>query len=116
MGVSKAQEEGKTKTHSPTNKEIGKDFEKLPRANTKNFFITIDEVNPSSNDNIATLYREVKQPDFITWFLQLPTITTRPSKQKKDPIVDFEKSMILTSLYEEAVVGVINARENAREK
>jgi hypothetical protein len=38
-----------------------------------------------------------RNPDSITTFLTLPTITVRIESKKKDPIINLSKSLILTS-------------------
>ena len=72
--------------------------------------------NMGFDEDIATFDMEVEDLDSITQFFKLPIVTSRVSKRKKkNSIVDFAKSMLLTSsLYDEVIVGVTNARKNAR--
>lgn len=75
-----------------------------------------EDCDLGSDEEIAGLDPEVEEPDSITKFLQLPTVSARTSTKKRDPVVDFAKSIILTSAAnEEAARGVRDAREQAKQ-
>ena len=97
MGITNAQEEGETKIHSHPNKEIGIDFEALLHIDIEYLFITIDKMNPSFDEDIAILDTEVEELNSMIHFLQLLIVSIRISNYKRDLLVDFAKSIILTS-------------------
>jgi hypothetical protein len=85
-----------------------------PAAETEHFFVGVDPAEPTPPEEIAVPDPTVQNPDSITQFLQLPSFTTRPNSRRRDPIVDYSKSVILTSTeYENAAIAIVNAREAA---
>ena len=95
-------------------RDLEADLGRAPDAGTEHFFVDIDPSDPTADPDIGGLDTDVTEPDSITRFLQLPTFTPRACSRRRDPIVDFAKSIILTcDAYEEAEVGVRMRRENA---
>ena len=94
--------------------DIAADLSRDPNVETEHFFVGVDPAEPTSPDEIGGLDPEVQAPDSITQFLQLPSFTPRANSRRRDPIVDYTKSVILTSAeYEDAAIAVQNQRENA---
>jgi hypothetical protein len=55
-------------------------------------------ISDPNADEIGGLENEQESgTNSLTYFLTLPTVATRVSNRKRDPIVDFTKSIILTS-------------------
>jgi hypothetical protein len=77
--------------------DIEADFTEEPAASTPHFFVIVNEADPDIDDEAAGLELGMVEPKSITTFLILPTITARVNPRKKDPIVSFAKSIILTS-------------------
>ena len=74
----------------------------------------VDPVEPTPPEEIAVPNPTVQNPDSITQFLQLPSFTTRPNSRRRDLIVDYSKSVILTSTeHENAAIAIVNTREAA---
>ena len=74
----------------------------------------VDPAEPTPPEEIAVPNPTVQNPNSITQFLQLPSFTTRPNSRRRDPIVDYSKSVILTSTeYENAAIAIVNARKAA---
>jgi hypothetical protein len=69
-------------------------------------------------DEAIALDPEVSEPHSMTTFLTLPTMTARANPAKKDPIINFAKSIVLTSdQYVQAAMHLKNTRKKAtREK
>jgi hypothetical protein len=63
-------------------------------------------------EEVASLDPTVSAPESITQFLILPTITARANPQRRltDPVVDFTKSIMLTS------DGYLNAVQQLQER
>ena len=49
------------------------------------------------DDKATRLNPEVPQLKSIIWIQTLPTVTTRRNPRKRDPLVNFAKSIIMTS-------------------
>ena len=91
------------------NKDIDIDFQLAPSSSTAHYFVdtrlsTIDaeldvETSTAKEGEEVTIINPDTDLQSITRFLQLPTITERsnPRKRNVDPIVDFTKSIMLTS-------------------
>ena len=95
-------------------RDLEADLGHAPDAETHHFFVDTDPSDLTADPDIGGLDTNVTEPDSITRFLQLPTFTPRASSRRKNPIVDFAKSIILTcDAYEEAEVGVRMRWENA---
>ena len=94
--------------------DIAADFSREPQAGTKHFFVGADPYGEAVDSDVAALDTEAPMPESITQFLQLPRFTPSASSHRRDPIVDFAKSVILTSSeYEEAAAIIITASEDA---
>lgn len=102
----------------PQLRDLAGDFDRQPDEQTEHFFVHVDPSEEAAvAEEVAGLDPDVSQPESITQFLQLPTFAPRANSRRRDPIVDFAKSIILTShAYEEAAVGVITAREAAAQQ
>jgi hypothetical protein len=98
--------------------EIVADFDRIPESTTSHFFVGVDESDPTTTSKIATFDSCESDPHSIMQFLQLPTVTTRVNSTRKDPIIDYTKSIILSSSqYIEASTHIRCCKENAmREK
>ena len=99
--------------------EMEIEFAEIPDSSASHFFVT-----PELGDceegaaQIASIDNAEGEPESITRFLTLPTITTRACSRSRDPLLDFTKSKILTSdEYTAAVERLNDAKESAaREK
>ncbi|KAG0595736.1 hypothetical protein M758_UG192600 [Ceratodon purpureus] len=106
-------------SNNPSNEhDISADFNREPDAATEHYFVDMDPSYDAVEDEIATVDLEVAERESITRFLQLPSYTPRASSRRREPIVDFAKSVILTSSeFEDAAIGLVKARkEAAKEK
>jgi hypothetical protein len=90
------------------------DFDNLPRATSQHFFVDIDSSNARLVKEAAGLDSTITNPESITQFLTLPTITTRanPRRRSTDPLVDFTKSVMLTVDVYLDVVQQLHERKN----
>ena len=78
------------------------------------FYVDADPVDPNLAEDIGATEPEVQLLESITRFLTLPSIAPRVSQRHQDPIMDFTKSIILTSdEYMEAVAELRQAKEDA---
>jgi hypothetical protein len=68
-----------------------------PTAATEHFFVDMESSDPILVDEISGLADDVKHAQSITRFLTLPIVTQRSNPRNRDPVVDFTKSVILTS-------------------
>ena len=94
--------------------DIAADLSREPESGTEHFFVTADPSEEAAESDVAALDTEAPESESITQFLQLPRFTPSATSRRKDPIVDFAKSVILTSSeYEEALAKIITAREDA---
>ena len=94
--------------------DIAADLNRDPDVDTEHFFVRVDPTEPTPPEEIGGLDPEVHVPDSITQFLQLPSFTPRANSRQRDPIVDYTKSVILTSAeYEDAAIVVVNKRDRA---
>jgi hypothetical protein len=80
--------------------------------------INVDDNNSKATEEIAAFKSIEVDPYSITQFLQLPTVIARVNSSHGDPIIDYMKSIILSSSeYVEAVAHILRSKENAtREK
>ena len=76
------------------------------------FFVDTDSFNPMLTKEVAGLNPTISTPESITQFLTLPMIIAwaNPWRRLIDPVVDFTKSVMLTS------DGYLNAVEQLQEK
>ena len=94
--------------------DLAADFSREPEAATEHFFVGVDPSEEAVDSDVGTFDTEAPAAESITQFLQLPRFTPRATSRRRDPVVDFAKSVILTSVeYEEAAAGIIAAREDA---
>ena len=94
-------------------------FDEVPDSSASHFFVAPDPAdNGEGAFEIATIDNAEGEPESITRFLTLPTIAARASSKRKDPLLDFTKSKILTlDKYTAAVERLNDAKELvAREK
>ena len=97
--------------------DLQSDLALQPGPATEHFFITVDG-DPALKEQAASADPEVLELQSITTFLTLPIVTARANLGKKDPIINFAKSIVLTSdQYLQAATHLKNTREQAaREK
>ena len=95
------------------------EFDEVPDSSASHFFVAPDPSDcAKERGEIAGVDIAEGEPESITRFLTLPTITARASSRRKDPLLDFTQSKILTSdEYAAAVQRLNDAKEfAAREK
>jgi hypothetical protein len=93
--------------------DIQTQFAKVPKSNVQHFFVDPHCSNPEVEEVVGCLDPDVSHPDSITRFLILPIVTQHSHVYSKDPVVNFAKSVILTS--DEYVVAATRLKET-REK
>jgi hypothetical protein len=72
---------------------IAAELDQVPAPTVSHFFVDADTSDPAIAEEAAELDPSVSNPESITHFLTLPTITTRaPRRRFINPIVDFTKS------------------------
>lgn len=95
--------------HQSVDGDIVADLSRDPEVDTEHFFVGVDPTEPTPPEEIGGLGPEVQIPDSITQFLQLPSFTPRTNTRRRDPIVDYTKSVILTSAeYEVVAIAIVN--------
>ena len=78
------------------------------------FFVDANPANPNLAEDIGAADPEIQSLESITCFLTLPSITPQVSQRHQDPIMDFTKSIILTSdEYIEVAAELRQAKEDA---
>ena len=77
--------------------EIAMDFAANPTAGPKHFFVGPEQSEGVKDDDLIGLELDDVEENSITQFLTLPTITARSNPRRRDPILDFTKSIILIS-------------------
>ena len=79
--------------------DIEDDLHATPNATTKHFFVHTTTLELDLSEDIGGLEPNCTNPQSITFFLNLPTITQRsnPRRRTSDSIVNFSKSILLTS-------------------
>ena len=79
--------------------DIEDDLDTTPDATTEHFFVHATASELKFSEDIGGLEPNCTNPQSITSFLSLPTITQRsnPRRCTSDPIVNFSKSILLTS-------------------
>jgi hypothetical protein len=92
--------------------ETQADFDHVPPSTVHHFFVDTNSSDPMLTEEVASLDPTVSAPESITQFLILPTITARANPQRRltDPVVDFTKSIMLTS------DGYLNAVQQLQER
>jgi hypothetical protein len=98
--------------------EIEAKFAMVPDSNVEHFFVDAYPSLPEASSEVVGLEAEAAAVGSITQFLTLATVATRVSRRSKDPIMDFSKSIMLTSdQYINATTQLKEARaESARQK
>jgi hypothetical protein len=98
--------------------QIEAQFATVPDSNVEHFFVDADPSLPEASSEVVGLEVEAAAVGSITQFLTLPTVAARVSRRSKDPIMDFSKSIMLTSdQYINAATQLKEARaESARQK
>jgi hypothetical protein len=97
---------------------IEADFAEVPHSTAEHFFVDVDPLNPCGDDELVGLEAGGENAGSITRFLTLPTVAARANARHRDPIMDFSKSIMLTSNeYMAAAASVAESKANAaREK
>ena len=73
------------------------DLAKVPDSNLEHFFVDADPSNPRTAEEVLGLEADPDDVESITRFLTLPTVAQRVNARQRDPIMDFSKSIMLTS-------------------
>jgi hypothetical protein len=100
------------------NQDCEADYNKPVSGEMEHFFVDVNSSDPDA-DVVGGMDEDAAQEDrSIARFLTLPTISASMSNKKWDPIVDFNKSIMLTS---DAYIHVVEelkmrAEETAQEK
>lgn len=93
-----------------------REFAEVPDSSAAHFFVAPD---PAADDQVDSELANLEldagaEPESLTRFLTLPTITPRANPRRRDPILDFTQSKILTSdEYAAAVQRLQDAKERA---
>jgi hypothetical protein len=92
-------EEGVQSLSGISGVDLQSDFDSILASTSHHFFVDIDSSGPLVAEEIVGLDPIVTNWESITQFLTLPTITTRanPRRRTTDPLVDFTRSVMLTS-------------------
>jgi hypothetical protein len=75
---------------------IATDLAQKPNSQVEHYFVDRDCADQGVAEDIAGLDPGIIEPESITRFLTLPTVTPRTKSKFRDPILDFTKSHILT--------------------
>ena len=93
---------------------IEADFAEVPLSTAEHFFVDVDPANPCEDEELVGLEAGSENVPSITKFLTLPTVAARASARMRDPIMDFSKSIMLTSEEHMATATHLKeAKENA---
>jgi hypothetical protein len=97
---------------SPHQVDIEADLAHQPTADIEHVFVNAESCDEGSVGEATDLERPLSEPQSLTKLLKLPTIIARIGSKKKDPIVNFAKSVILTSdQYISAAQEMRNSKE-----
>jgi hypothetical protein len=77
--------------------ELQADLAREPATETEHFYVDVQPSELDSTGEATDADRPAPEAPSVTKFLTLPTITARINTKRKDPIVNFAKSLILTS-------------------
>jgi hypothetical protein len=72
-------------------------FNHVHESNTSHFFVNVEGSDPGPAEDIVVFESNDFDPYSITQFLQLPTVTARVNSIWGDLIIDYTKSIILSS-------------------
>lgn len=95
QGTSEEGEEGDIPVRGAADLEA--DLAEVPDSNSEHFFVDADPSNPTTADEVIGLEANPNDVESITRFLTLPTVAARVNARHRDPIMDFSKSIMLTS-------------------
>jgi hypothetical protein len=95
--------------------DIAAELDQVPDVSVSHFFVDADTSDPAIAEEAVGLDPTVSTPESIMRFLTLPTITAKaPRRRFIDPVVDFTKSVMLTSdIYVRAVEQLQEKKEEA---
>ena len=94
--------------------DIAAEVDKVPAPTIEHFFVDADTSDPGNAEEVVGLHPTVSNPESITRFLTLPTSTARAPRQRLiDPMVDFSKSVMLTS---DIYVSVVEQLQEKKEE
>ena len=118
VGVADCPAQGSAETDDiDTEVDLEREFAEAPRATTSYYFVAVEDSDVGVDEDIAGLEPNDEEPSSITQFLQLPTVTARTSGKRKDPIIEFSKSIIITSCqYMEAAAAVKESKERDKKE
>lgn len=77
--------------------DLQADLTEVPDSNSEHFFVDADPSNPATADEVIGLEASLDGVESITRFITLPTVVARVNARHRDPIMDFSKSIMLTS-------------------
>lgn len=119
-GTSEREDEGEEERTIPAvnRVEIEAEFAAVPDSNVQHFFVDADPSLPEAASEVVGFEADAAGEGSITQFLSLPTVAARVNRRSKDPIMDFSKSIMLTSdQYINAAAQLKEAKAaSAREK
>ena len=93
--------------------KIGTDLVQEPNPTSIHFFVDIEPCDRESYREAIDVDHPNRDLDSITTFLTLPTNTARIESKKKYPVINFSKSLILTS---EQYITVVQEMKNSKEE
>ena len=77
--------------------DLENDLAEVPDCNAEHFFVDTDPSNAATAEEVLGLEAHPDGIESITRFLTLPTVAQRLNARHHDPIMDFSKSIMLTS-------------------
>ena len=89
--------------------EIAMHLAEEPIPTTEHFFVDVNHADPDVPDEMGSIDPDVEAVQSSTRFLTLPSLTRRVNRNPRDPMIDFTKSIMLTS--DEYVTAVEAARQ-----
>lgn len=93
--TSKEGEEGNTPQARVA--DLKADLAEVPDSNSEHFFVDADPSSPTTADEVIGLEAGIDGVESITRFLTLLTVAARVNARHHDPIMDFSKSIMLSS-------------------
>ena len=97
--------------------DLEREFAEAPQATTSHYFVAVEDFDVGVDEDVAGLEPDDEEPRSITQFLQLPTMTAQAYGKRKDLIIQFSKSIIITSCqYMEAIAAVKEAKERDKKE
>ena len=92
----------------PTLLTLAAEFEEEPSSSTEHYFIAADPIDKIDVEEIAMVDIDVENLESITTFMTLPAAAPCATSRQHDPIMDFTKSVMLTS--DEYVTAALEVR------